>query len=109
MTTPEQFLKASILQQIRMVTPIARVFLVEGIDVRQRGDEDDITVRVEKLIGHCGPPHPSDEDCRRFLDSHYSAYVIGIAVGLLLRPDAVGPLAKPGSMMGADVKKGGVR
>jgi hypothetical protein len=53
------------------------------------GDTVEFSVQglVDALIGHDGPKHLDEEGYTALFEALDAAYAIGIAVGLLLRPD----------------------
>jgi hypothetical protein len=82
----QRFLKADLATQVREATPIARELIVNGPMDTRNGD-DDVMIRVKALIGHEGPETDREGDTELMMEALYTAYAIGIAVGLLLRPE----------------------
>jgi hypothetical protein len=84
------FLKADIQTQVCLAAPLARSLVMLGLsDVEGvcNPSNMDLPFHIEELIGHDGPSC-DDKEFPRLGESQQAAFALGIAVGLLLRPDA---------------------
>jgi hypothetical protein len=69
---------------VRQAEPIARRFLDECFTNRNDGSTSDL---VAKLLGHDPGRDFHEDQITAFSEAVDAAYAVGIAVGLLLRPD----------------------
>ena len=77
------FLSGDIFARVRQMAPVARKLLIEGFD----DDRIEFTMDLpckEPVVGD------SDENVRQFVEWTQTVYAVGIAVGLLLRPETFG-------------------
>jgi hypothetical protein len=79
---------------VQKARPIAHEIVIEGFDLTATAERN-VPVFIEELIGHNGPPDLDGERLTQFVDATEAAYAIGIAVGLLLRPEI---FEKPGGV-----------
>lgn len=74
------FTSGDVGRQVSIVQPIARELILTGID------DDSFCVTLERIAGSRETVGDWDQFCRHTSAAH----ALGIAVGLLLRPDAIG-------------------
>jgi hypothetical protein len=84
--TQEKFRRADLTAQIEMAKPLARHALLTGLETFE-DDHEELVMRVSELVGHDGPAC-SDSDVDKIEELAKGAFAFGIAVGLLLRPEA---------------------
>jgi hypothetical protein len=74
----------TITDQVQRAQALARqVVLNDGIT----DPKNSVQGLVKTLIGHDGPKHMDEEGFTALFEALDAAYAIGIAVGLLLRPE----------------------
>jgi hypothetical protein len=85
------FAKAPLVTRVQLAAPLARELALNGlrdIDKECSGyAEMYLTSHIEQLIGHAGDAGIDDAGMALAIDGFEAAYALGIAVGLLLRPD----------------------
>jgi hypothetical protein len=80
-------IKADMPSKVRMATPIARDILLNStFDLEGSTDQESVIYRLQDLVGHDRPKCP-DTELHTLTVSREACYALGIAVGLLMRPE----------------------
>lgn len=90
-TRPGRGRQASLGVLVRRAQPLARTIVAGGLEVIAGSAdrvEGDLFARLEDLLGRDPLSHVDDDALRDVREATEAALAIGIAVGLLLRPDA---------------------
>jgi hypothetical protein len=88
--TPRQFTYLSLPDQVRLIAPVARRMLFEGIDMSERV-EASFLERIASVTGDQDlstmAQTASDEEHALLWNRMAAAMALGIALGLMLRPE----------------------
>jgi hypothetical protein len=81
------FIAADLASKVRSATPVARDILLNStFDLESGHSQESLVNRLEELVGHEGPACPETE-LHTLTVSLEACYALGIAVGLLMRPE----------------------
>jgi hypothetical protein len=72
-------------EYVRRAQPLALELVRDGLDVIDA--DETLESHIELIIGHNGPKDLDDDGVSKFIQALEAAYAIGLAVGMLVRPE----------------------
>ena len=89
MTRHKPFRELRLAAQVHRAQSLARQQVVDGIGDLDGQEASELATLLDHLSGHEGPLSTDDEAVQidKLTDHQQAAYALGLATGLLLRPD----------------------